>query len=102
MDEVFGDENSVIDDDHFMEDDPDHGFGDEESGSRSKNKKNSKKSKTMQAKDQFSDDQSYESRNGRSPKSKKGQSMMTNQTLLSNSPEKKPASGGFLCFGKKP
>jgi hypothetical protein len=34
-----------------MEGDPDHGFGDEESGTRNRSKKNSKKSKTMQAKD---------------------------------------------------
>lgn len=56
MDQVFGDENSLIDDDNFMEDDPDHGFGEEESGTRNRSKKNNKMSKTMQAKDQFSED----------------------------------------------
>jgi len=51
MDKVFGDENSLIDDENFMEEDPDNGFGEDESGSRNRSKKNNKKSKTMQAKD---------------------------------------------------
>lgn len=83
MNEVFGDENSAINDDgDFIEDEPDHGFAEEESGAKNRSSKNSKKSKTMAVRDQYSEGHSQDSRGGRSPnKSKtKGQSMITNKS----------------------
>lgn len=66
MNEVFGEENSAINDDgDFMEDEPDHGFGEEESGAKNRSSKNSKKSKTMAVRDQYSEGQSQEG--GKSP-----------------------------------
>ncbi len=66
MNEVFGDENSAFNDDgDFMEDEPGHGFGEEESGAKNRSSKNSKKSKTMAVRDQYTEGQSQEA--GRSP-----------------------------------